>query len=205
MKQTNSRIYLENLLEQIAGHSERQTEIIQIIDDVFGQNKAVMVIDMCGFCRSTQEHNIIMVLSMIYRLQTLSKPCIEANGGQLIKSEADNLYCLFDTVIDALRAYSHIRGCLAASNQKLPEYSRINISAGIGYGRVLNIENKDLFGAEVNFASKLGEDIAGSGEILLTENAFAQIQEIGAHFQAKTIEISDFPLPYHIAAIPDAF
>jgi adenylate cyclase len=199
MKQINSRIHLEYLLKQSAEQPERQAEINLVIDEVFGQEKAVMVIDMCGFCRNTQDHNIIMVLSMIYRLQSISKPCIEAQGGRLIKAEADNLYCLFDTVIDALRAHRQIRNCLDSSNQLSPKHCHLDISTGIGYGRILNIENKDLFGAEVNFASKLGEDIAGGGEVLLTENAFIQLsEEVVPEASENIIEISEFSLRYHV-------
>ena len=42
---------------------------------------------------------------------------------------------------------------------------------GIGYGPTLVIAGKDLFGHEMNMACKLGEDIAGQGEILLTAAA----------------------------------
>jgi hypothetical protein len=35
--------------------------------------------------------------------------------------------------------------------------------------------DSDVFGAEVNAASKLGEDVAGTGEILLTESARAAV------------------------------
>jgi len=198
MMQINSRIYLEYLLQQRTEQPERHAEITQVIDDVFGQDKAVMVLDMCGFCRTTRDHSIIMVLSMIYQIQLLSRPCIEAQGGRLIKAEADNLYCLFDTVIDALRAHRQIHSCLTSSNKLLPEHCHLNISTGIGYGHILNIENKDLFGDEVNLASKLGEDIANKGEILLTENAFVQLQEVGSFAQEETIEISEFSLRYHV-------
>ena len=43
--------------------------------------------------------------------------------------------------------------------------------SGIGYGPTLVIAEKDLFGHEMNHACKLGEDIAGPGEIYLTGNA----------------------------------
>ncbi len=198
MKQINSRIYLEYLLKQRTEQPERQAEITQEIDDVFGQDKAVMVLDMCGFCRTTRDHCIITVLSMIYQMQLLSRPCIEAHGGRLIKADADNLYCLFDTVIDALRAHRQIHSCLTSSNNLSPDNCHLNISTGIGYGHILNIEDKDLFGAEVNLASKLGEDIADKGEILLTENAFVQLQEADSFVQEETIEISGFSLRYHV-------
>jgi adenylate cyclase len=198
MQQINSRIYLEYLLKQSAEQPARQAEIVELIDEIFGQDKAVMVIDMCGFCRRTRDYNIITVLTMIYQMEQLSRPCIEAHGGRLIKADADNLYCLFDTVADALRAHREISDRLDESNRLLPEDCRLDISTGIGYGRVLNIEDKDIFGAEVNFASKLGEDIAGSGEVLLTENAFLQLQDVGIGARELTIEISEFSMRYHL-------
>jgi len=39
---------------------------------------------------------------------------------------------------------------------------------GLGYGDMLRIAEDDVFGAEVNAASKLGEDTAKEGEILVT-------------------------------------
>lgn len=47
------------------------------------------------------------------------------------------------------------------------------LCVGIGYGRVLRIGDLDVFGAEVNAASKLGEDIAKANEVLVTQAARA--------------------------------
>lgn len=194
----NSLIYLEQLLEQLSEQPERQTEITQLIDDIFGQHKAILVLDMSGFCRTAREHSIILVLSMIQQMRRILTPCVEKQGGQLIKAEADNLFCLFDTVIDALQSCGEMQNCLEAANMTLPEHCRLNVSIGIGYGHILNIENKDLFGDEVNLASKLGEDIARAGEILLTENALARLHQNASCVQEKTIEISGFSLRYHV-------
>ena len=38
---------------------------------------------------------------------------------------------------------------------------------GVGFGDVLELDG-DVFGAEVNLASKIGEDLARPGEVLLT-------------------------------------
>ncbi len=196
--QINSRIYLEHLLREMIEQPERQAEITQIIDDIFGQDKAVLVLDMSGFCRTAREHSIVLVLSMIYQMQELLKPCVESEGGRLIKAEADNLFCLFDTVIDAVRSCGQMQSSLSAANTRMPEHCRLNVSIGIGYGHILNIEDKDIFGDEVNLASKLGEDVADKGEILLTENAFIQLQEADSFVQEETIEISGFSLRYHV-------
>jgi len=43
------------------------------------------------------------------------------------------------------------------------------LCVGIGFGDVLRIGDSDVWGREVNAASKLGEDTAKSVEILVTE------------------------------------
>ena len=42
---------------------------------------------------------------------------------------------------------------------------------GIGFGQILRIGDHDVFGREVNAASKLGEDTAKANEILVTKSA----------------------------------
>jgi class 3 adenylate cyclase len=57
-------------------------------------------------------------------------------------------------------------------NRARPEDERFHFSYGIGYGEVLDLED-DVFGLEVNLASKLGEDLARPGQVLLTPAAAA--------------------------------
>ena len=57
-------------------------------------------------------------------------------------------------------------------NRSRPEDERFRFSYGIGYGDVIELEG-DVFGLEVNMASKLGEDLAKPGEALLTPAAAA--------------------------------
>ena len=72
------------------------------------------------------------------------------------------------------------RGAFAAwtalrrANRGRPENERLAFSYGIGYGDVLEIE-RDVFGLEVNLASKLGEDRARRNEALLTPAAAAAL------------------------------
>jgi adenylate cyclase len=176
---------------------ERQTEIIELVEENFGQDKAVLILDLSGFCRTTHQHGIVLTLAIIHKTQKLLKPCIETFGGHLIKTEADNLYCLFDTVFDAVKASREMQNLLPEINREISGVCDVNVSIGIGYGHILSIENKDLFGSEVNFASRLGEDIAGRGEILLTENALAQLRKTGLPIAAESIELSGISLRYH--------
>lgn len=54
-------------------------------------------------------------------------------------------------------------------NRDLPKEDAVLLCLGLGYGEVLRIGDADVFGAEVNAASKLGEDAAKAGEILMTD------------------------------------
>lgn len=52
---------------------------------------------------------------------------------------------------------------------KEPE-DEIHVCIGLGHGRVLKLGDADVFGREVNAASKLGEDYAKAEEALVTED-----------------------------------
>jgi class 3 adenylate cyclase len=53
----------------------------------------------------------------------------------------------------------------------------VRLGIGIGQGEVLDLDGRDVFGHEVNLASRLGEDLSAPGEILLTPGAHAVIGE----------------------------
>lgn len=82
----------------------------------------------------------------------------------------------------------------------LPEEQRLYASIGIGYGAILNIAGEDMYGDEVNLASKLGEDVAQRGEILLTAAARARIDPArgGTATRAESVSISGLALDYHV-------
>ena len=58
------------------------------------------------------------------------------------------------------------------------EEEQILFCVGLGYGEILNIGYADVFGAEVNAASKLGEDTAKAWEVLVTENVKKEINQL---------------------------
>jgi class 3 adenylate cyclase len=78
---------------------------------------------------------------------------------------------------------------LAVYNADKLEEEKVLLCVGLGFGKVLRIGDADVFGAEVNATSKLGEDIAKAWEILVTDTvktrcaglpgiSFAQIDEV---------------------------
>jgi adenylate cyclase len=196
-QQVNSRESLGQLLNDMIGFPERRAEIAQRIEDTFGQCKAVLTLDMSGFSRTTQQHGIISFLLMIHQMQLICGPCVEQCGGTVIKTDADNLFCLFDTVADAVKASREIITRLNAVNTVLPADRQLYVAFGIGYGKILNIGDEDIFGDEMNLACKLGEDIAERGEILLTPSAQAELNGSGIAMREGAISISGIHLNYY--------
>jgi class 3 adenylate cyclase len=129
---------------------------------------------MCGFSRLSLRHGIVHFLAMIRRMQRLVAPAVVAAGGRVVKTDADNLFAVFPDVSPAVRAARRIGAILAAQNAVLPRDWDVHVGIGIGYGSLLMVGNGDLYGCELNLASKLGEDLAGPGDILLTPAARAR-------------------------------
>lgn len=151
--------------------------IDQRIWDLFGEEWAVMFTDLAGFSRNVAEFGIIHFLQVIWEHQELLGPVIAAHDGLLLKTEGDSLMLLFRRPRRALDcALAMQRACAQVNQRRRPE-DQILLCIGIGWGRVLRIGDEDVWGQEVNAASKLGEDTAKSGEILVTAAAHAVLAE----------------------------
>ncbi len=195
-EQPNSRKALDRLLQEMIEQPERRHTLVREIETRFGQDRAILILDMTGFSRTTHRHGIVAFLLMIHQMQRIACPCIKAHGGVLVKTEADNLFCLFDTVDAALAAAQDIARRLEMVNVVLPADRHLYASIGIGYGRVLNIEDQDLFGDEVNLTCKLSEDIAEQGAILVTAEARARLPAIQDNLVEQTLSLSGLSLTY---------
>jgi class 3 adenylate cyclase len=182
---------LTRLLQERNEHPERVAEIDQKIRETFAETHAIMVLDMSGFSRLTIRYGIIHFLAMIHRMNAIVSPAVEEYGGRVVKLDADDVFAVFPDVGKALDASIDILKRLEAVNTGLPEELDLYASMGIGYGEVLNLED-DMFGEQMNLASKLGEDLARRSEILLTEAAHQQIAGDSREFEQ--IELSVFGL-----------
>jgi class 3 adenylate cyclase len=134
---------------------------------------------------------------MILRLQEIVLPIIVAEGGTVVKTEADNIFATFNDVASAVTTSRRVQTELADANKFLPQDWDLYVCIGIGYGEILMVGDDDFYGAEVNYASKLGEDIAESGEIYLTENAYAHLNAV-VDSEPKEINISGMTIKSHL-------
>jgi adenylate cyclase len=169
------REYLSRLLAERNEYPDRAGAIDAHIRETFEQRVAILVLDMTGFSRTVQKHGIIHYLAMIQQMDTAARPAVEGNGGRVLKQEADNLFAIFETPEDAVEAAVDIFRSFDAINAVVGEDRDLHGCIGIGYGDTLVIGGEDMFGHEMNLASKLGEDLAVASEILLTEAACAAL------------------------------
>ena len=160
---------LASLLMQRRQAGADRTAIDTSIHARFGQIHAVMYTDLVGFSRVVEAFGILHFLQLIQESEALFLPLIEQHGGACIKHEGDSLLVLFDTPQQALAAaQAMVEATVAANSGRAPE-DRIEVCIGLGYGTVLRIDDNEVWGAEVNAASKLGEDTAKGGEVLVTD------------------------------------
>ena len=200
----NSHAELDRLLQLRNEHPEQAADIDAQIYETFSETHAILVVDMSGFSRVTIRYSIIHFLGMLRRLCAIALPLIEQQQGRLIKQEADNLFAVFPTVDQAIDVAIALLKEIAIVNIDLPDALDIYISMGIGYGEVLMVENKDLFGSEMNLASKLGEDLARPGEVLLTEQAYQQVESTSHQWERLEFSISGLHLTTYkvLLAVP---
>lgn len=186
----------ERILDAMLDHPERVAALTAQLHASCRRTKAILVLDMCGFSRTTQQRGILTFLLMIRRLRRVCEPCFARHGGELLRAEADNLFYFFDSAAEALTAAREVLTEIANANAAHAAEDHLFCSMGIGYGEVLCLSECNVHGNEVNLAFKLGEDVAQEGQVLLTETAHAALDDASVCVQAKMVAISGLELRY---------
>lgn len=163
-----SEARLEALIAERLEPGADKARIDARVWDLFGEELAVMFTDLSGFSRRVAEFGIIHFLQVIYESQRLLTPVIESHDGILLKTEGDSLMVIFRRADRALECALAMQRALRGYNEARAAEDQVLLCVGLGYGRVLRIGDRDVFGAEVNASAKLGEDTARPWEILVT-------------------------------------
>lgn len=181
---------LEKLLEERILEASNKEWIDARIWDLFGETWCIMFTDLSGFSRGVAKFGIIHFLQTIYESHRILIPVVDEHDGILLKDEGDSLLVLFRNPSKALTcAVAMQRACKEYNKNKMEE-EQILLCVGLGYGKILKIGDIDVFGAEVNAASKLGEDTAKAWEILVTDSVR---ENAGALSEIEFLEISEKP------------
>ena len=160
---------IEKLINERLHPGADKAKIDARIWDLFGEEWAVMFTDLAGFSRGTASFGIIHFLQIIYESQRLLIPCIDEHDGILLKVEGDSLLVIFRNVAKAVDCARAMQDACQQYSTTREDAEQVKLCVGLGFGRMLRIGDHEVFGSEVNAAAKLGEDMAGAGEILVTD------------------------------------
>lgn len=142
--------------------------------------RAILAMDMTGFTATALHEGELESLLRIFDAQKVCLPVLEELGAGLIRCFADDIVALFESADSALDAALEVHRRIEAFNASpLASDNPTRCCAGIGFGTVYAIGPNLAQGDEMNKASKLGEDIARAGEILITERARAALAHRG--------------------------
>lgn len=165
-----------------------------LIRMTFQVTRAALVLDMTDFSISVRRTGILAHLALIRRMQVLARAPIVDAGGEIVKHDADNVFAVFPDAAQALRAAEAIQQQLAGRGLATTDGCSVGASIGIDVGDILLIRETDFFGDAVNIASRLGEDLAARGEILVSERAWAAAGKPPGYEAAEYV-VSGLPIP----------
>lgn len=186
---SSSAARLWKLIEQRTKVGADTAAIDQRIWDLFGEDWSIMFTDLTGFSREVGKFGIIHFLQIIFEHEKLLLPVVEAHDGILVKIEADSLLILFKKPARAVACAVAMERVCHSVNARRPPEEQIILCVGIGFGRVLKLGDEDVYGNEVNLASKLGEDTAKGHEILVTPATREAAGEVeGVTWEAVEVE-----------------
>ena len=182
---------LRKLLEDRAASAdvEARGKIDHQIRERFERRRAILISDMSGFSRQTEQHGVLHFLERIHRMQQIAIQITTDHRAIVCKLDADNVFAGFDAPLQAIEAALALRAACAGED--------IVVSLGIGWGDVLDLDGSDLFGHEVNLASKLGEDIATRGEVLLTASAWEALSDQAWQAEPRHAVISGLQVAHY--------
>lgn len=158
-------------------------ELDKHIWDQFGETWCVMFTDLSGFSRNVVRFGVIHFLQVIQESERLFFPIIAKHDGIFLKKEGDSFLVLFKNTDNAIKCAIEMQQATVVYNSEHLDEDDILLCVGLGFGKMIKVDY-DVFGAEVNFASKLGEDLAQAGEILVTEAAV-----LNSSLQHKFVEL----------------
>lgn len=183
LKGSSARLW--KLVELRAQSGSDREAIDQRIWDLFGEEWAVVFTDLSGFSRHVATFGIVHFLQIIHEQQRMLMPIIDDHDGIMIKVEADSFLVLFKKPAQALRCCIAMqKACQTYSADRAAE-EQVILCCGVGFGQLLKIGDDEVFGHEVNLASKLGEDSAQGNEILVTTSARDAIGDAVAWEEAR--------------------
>jgi class 3 adenylate cyclase len=158
---------------------------VDVHDDIvrrFRQEVAVLVVDFSSMRKRTDAFGIVHALTVQRAAMKAYLPAILAHRGNVYKTVADTCFAVFEEPLSALLAAMDGNRLMVGFNAErvgnidegIPG-APIHPQVGLGWGESLVVPDENVYGSDVNRAFILGEDVAGSKEILASDDFTAAI------------------------------
>lgn len=141
-----------------------------------GTTCAMLALDSSGMTRVTRGHGIVHFLARYVQMRDHAQAILERHGCLAWRSFADNLFAEFPAADAALDAALEIHRTLRERGIMLTDGEPYRVCIAVGHGRVLANGALGVLGDEMNIVAKLAEDIAASGETLLTDAGYHSLK-----------------------------
>ena len=158
------------------------------IENLCVRETTVMMCDSSGFTRRTHQYGILHFLAVMTDVYDRVEPVVKKHGGTVISRGADNLLAVFDDTTKGVEAAIAMQRLLAAFNDGKTDRDQFQLCMGFHHGNVLRLKD-GIFGDKVNIASKIGEDLASSEEILVTGEVAKRLPARIKRVYARSVEL----------------
>jgi class 3 adenylate cyclase len=179
-----------DLISEYLRRPDRRTSILDQVERRFRRESSIMVVDSCGFTRALRHQGEVPFLAQLVRLDRIVRARVHEVGGSGYFRAADNFYSLLPTAEAALSCGQAILGDVAEVNEGVEPPDLLAVSIGVGYGPVLLVGHDEIYGEEFNLVSKVGEDIAGPGELMVTAAGWKALTRSDRVFEERRVTLS---------------
>jgi adenylate cyclase len=137
------------------------------------QFAAILFADVAGYSRlmeafETETHRRLMALIL-----EVIEPAIAAEDGRIVKNTGDGFLACFTRASGAIKAASLIQQEAWQREADYPTERRIAFRMGLHSGDIV-VEDRDVYGADVNLAARL-QELAEPGGLLISEAVHEQL------------------------------
>jgi class 3 adenylate cyclase len=145
----------------------------------YAYEAAILILNMTGFTKACIKRGSLYSFLRIFDVQKICLPIFMEFGAKRIRTFADNFTATFHHPGTALDAAFEIHRRVRIFNQPHQQNGEVcfECSIGLGYGEVFKIGPDQAMGSEMNQTSKLGEDTAKKGEIMITEGFYGAVKD----------------------------
>lgn len=132
-----------------------------------GKDRAILLADVSGSTPLYEYHGDDAASRMVYECVEGMQAIAQKHGGQFVRSKGDDVLCLFDDPVEALRSAQKIldHGALGS----------VSVHAGLHWGPVV-WRGSELFGGAINVAARLAGK-AKINEVLLSGDFRSRVDD----------------------------